>query len=93
MTRQEIIKLAEATSLNLDESEIEAFIKDLEKMIAFGKELEKVNTKEVDINKRQGSLYNVFRKDEVRPSMAKEELLANAPKQKDGCFFVPQIVE
>lgn len=93
MTRQEIITLAQTASLSLEESEIEAFTSDLEKMIDFGKQLEDLNTEEVEISKRDGTLYNVFRKDEIKPSMAKEELLANAPKQKDGCFFVPQIVE
>lgn len=93
MTRQEIIKLAQTSSLSLEEGEIEAFTSDLEKMISFGKQLEDLDTNEVDINKRDSALYNVFRKDEVKPSMAKEELLANAPEQKDGCFFVPQIVE
>ena len=93
MTRQEIIKLAQTSSLSLEEGEIEAFTSDLEKMISFGKQLEDLDTNEVDINKRDSALYNVFRKDQVKPSMAKEELLANAPEQKDGCFFVPQIVE
>lgn len=93
MTRQEIIRLAQTSSLSLEECEIEAFTSDLEKMISFGKQLEDLDTNEVDINKRDSALYNVFRKDEVKPSMAKEELLANAPEQKDGCFFVPQIVE
>ena len=37
--------------------------------------------------------YNVFRADEVRPSAARELLLANAPSQEQGCFFVPKIVE
>ena len=93
MTRQEIITLAQTASLSLEESEIEAFTSDLEKMIDFGKQLEDLNTEEVEISKRDGTLYNVFRKDEIKPSMAKEELLANAPKQKNGFFFVPQIVE
>lgn len=93
MTREEIIKLAQIVSLSLKESEIQAFTSDLEKMIDYGKQLEDLNTENIDINKRDTALYNVFRKDEIKPSMAKEELLANAPKQKSGCFFVPQIVE
>ena len=31
--------------------------------------------------------------DEVLPSMDREELLRNAPNQKDGCFQVPKTVE
>ncbi len=36
---------------------------------------------------------NCFRDDAVRPSMDREELLSNAPRQKDGCFVVPKTVE
>ena len=38
-------------------------------------------------------LQNVFRKDEVRDSLPHEEVMANAPKQRDGQFVVPRIVE
>jgi len=93
MTNQEIMKLAQTTSLTLEESEMEIFVKEMEKMIDFGKQLEDLNTAGIEINKRDDGLYNVFRKDEIKPSMAKEKLLANAPEQKNGCFFVPQIVE
>ena len=31
--------------------------------------------------------------DGVKPSMARELILQNAPKQKDGCFLVPKTVE
>ena len=38
-------------------------------------------------------LVNVFREHEVKPSMARELILQNAPKQKDDCFLVPKTVE
>ncbi len=34
-----------------------------------------------------------LREDEVRPSMEREAILANAPSQEAGCFLVPKIVE
>jgi len=36
---------------------------------------------------------NVYRPDEVRPSLSPEEALANAPEVEDGRFKVPRIVE
>ncbi len=38
-------------------------------------------------------LVNVFRPDEIRPSMPHEEALRNAPAQANGLFMVPKIVE
>lgn len=34
-----------------------------------------------------------LREDEVRPSMPRDEVLANAPKTEAGCVVVPKIVE
>lgn len=36
---------------------------------------------------------NVFRPDESRPSLPREEALANAPEREDDRFKVPRIVE
>jgi aspartyl-tRNA(Asn)/glutamyl-tRNA(Gln) amidotransferase subunit C len=37
-------------------------------------------------------LKNVFRKDEVRPCLSKEEALSNAPEEDEGQFVVPKII-
>jgi aspartyl-tRNA(Asn)/glutamyl-tRNA(Gln) amidotransferase subunit C len=38
-------------------------------------------------------LVNVTRADEVRPSLSHEDALRNAPRQANGLFVVPKIVE
>ncbi len=38
-------------------------------------------------------VQNVFREDVVTNSDTREELLANAPEQKDGMFMVPRTFE
>jgi aspartyl-tRNA(Asn)/glutamyl-tRNA(Gln) amidotransferase subunit C len=38
-------------------------------------------------------LVNVTRTDEVRPSLPHEDVLRNAPRQANGLFIVPKIVE
>ncbi len=38
-------------------------------------------------------LVNVTRADEVRPSLSHEDALRNAPRQANGLFIVPKIVE
>ena len=39
------------------------------------------------------AIVNAFREDEVRPSMSREEALANAPKRVGDEFLLPKIVE
>jgi aspartyl-tRNA(Asn)/glutamyl-tRNA(Gln) amidotransferase subunit C len=38
-------------------------------------------------------LANVFRPDEIRPSLSNEEALRNAPAKANGLFLTPKIVE
>jgi aspartyl-tRNA(Asn)/glutamyl-tRNA(Gln) amidotransferase subunit C len=38
-------------------------------------------------------MVNVTRADEIRPSLTHEEALRNAPRQANGLFIVPKIVE
>ena len=36
---------------------------------------------------------NVLRKDEVKPSVAKEEILKNAPSRESDYFKIPKVLE
>ena len=36
---------------------------------------------------------NVFREDVRKPSAPREEILANAPQQLEGCYAVPRVVD
>ena len=38
-------------------------------------------------------LSNVFREDERRDSLPRDEALANAPQKRDGFFLVPPVLE
>jgi aspartyl-tRNA(Asn)/glutamyl-tRNA(Gln) amidotransferase subunit C len=38
-------------------------------------------------------MVNITRADEIRPSLAHEDALRNAPRQANGLFIVPKIVE
>ena len=38
-------------------------------------------------------LVNVTRADEIRPALSHEDALRNAPRQSNGLFIVPKVVE
>ena len=62
-------------------------------MIGYVDQLAELDTDGVEPMSHVFPLVNVLREDEVKPSMARELILQNAPKQKDGCFLVPKTVE
>ena len=62
-------------------------------ILGYIKQLEELDVTDVEPMAHAVPLANVLRADEVRPSIPQEVALANAPKQANGLFIVPKIVE
>ena len=65
----------------------------LDDILGYIKKLEELDVTDVEPMAHAVPLYNVLRADEVRPSIPQEAALTNAPKQANGLFIVPKIVE
>ena len=72
--------------LHLTEEEKEKSRQDLQQMLDYVDMLNKLDTSDVE------PIKNVFREDVVLESTPREELLKNAPKEKDGQFLVPKTI-
>ncbi len=55
--------------------------------------LQEVDTANVPPTAQAVALNNVFRDDEITPSLDRESVLANAPQQEDGHFRVRAVLE
>jgi aspartyl-tRNA(Asn)/glutamyl-tRNA(Gln) amidotransferase subunit C len=55
-------------------------------------QLDQVDAEGIDPTYRVLDVVNVFREDAVKPSLAQEESLKNAPKVEAGYFKSPRIV-
>lgn len=89
----DIDKVAELARLSLRPEEKAKLSKDLNSILQYMKQLEALDTREVEPTSHVLNLENVFRKDEVKPSEVRDEALSHAPL-KDGKFFkVPKTVE
>jgi len=62
-------------------------------IIGFVEQLKSVDVSQVEPTAHAVPTVNVTRVDEVRPSLPHEEAMRNAPKQANGLFVVPKIVE
>ena len=62
-------------------------------ILGYMKKLKELDVAGVEPMAHAVPLANVLRADEVRPSIPQEAALANAPKQANGLFIVPKIVE
>lgn len=92
ISKEEIIHIAKLASLNLSEAEIEMYAKDMTEILDFANMINSVNTDEIKETIAANENYNVFRKDEVIPSMDRDVLLQNAPSKDDGMFRIPKVI-
>lgn len=84
--------VARLARLSLTEPEKERFRKDLAEILAYVGKLNQIDTEAIQPTSHILSVQNVFRDDEVSPSLPKDVVLANAPQKKDGLFKVPKII-
>ena len=93
ITDKLVAYVAELAHLKLDDAQKQQAADDLARMIGYVDKLSELDTDGVEPMSHAFPVTNVFREDEVRESMARELVLANAPAVKDGCFLVPKTVE
>ena len=93
ITNEEVQKVAYLARLELNNEEINNHAKQLEKILEYIKQLEKINTDDVPTTSRAIEVTNAFRKDEKKDSDQKEKLLDLAPSREDDFFKVPKIME
>jgi aspartyl-tRNA(Asn)/glutamyl-tRNA(Gln) amidotransferase subunit C len=93
LTPDEVRKVALLARLELSEDEIETQAKHLNDLLQQFEALQALDVTGVEPTSHSIPVYNVLRTDNVRPSLTREEVLANAPLARGGCFVVPRIME
>ncbi len=79
--------------LDLSEEEKEEAKKDMGRMLDYIDMLNELDTSGVEPMSHVFAVNNVFREDVVTNGDDRENILKNAPEQKDGAFKVPKTVE
>ena len=75
--------------LDLSGEEKEQAKKDMEEMLDYIDKLNELDTDGVEPMSHVSVVVNVFREDVVTGTDDRDELLKNAPEQKDGMYVVP----
>ena len=91
--KMDIEKVARLARLELSEDEKETFGNQMEQILTYMEQLNRLDTTGVEPTSHAIPIYNVFRDDEVKPSVPHEEVLAIAPDEEGGHFRVPRIIE
>lgn len=91
--RETVLHVAKLSRLELTEKEVEMYVEQLNRILGHIDQLNKANTNGVEPLAHPLGLTNVFRKDEVKPSLPREEALQNAPEKTDEAYKVPVVVD
>ena len=92
ITKEDVKKVAQLARLNLNESEINNHAKQLEKILDYIQQLEKIDTDDTPCTTRAIEVKNSFRKDENKNFTDIEDILDLAPSREDKFFKVPKII-
>jgi len=93
ITKKEVEYVARLARLSLSEAEKEKMTAQLDSILEYMDTLNKLDTKNVAATSHVLPLNNVWREDTVKPSLSREEMLANAPEQAEGFFKVKKVIE
>ncbi len=93
ITREEVRRIAELAKLQLTDAEIDGYRDQLAGILSHFRALEALDTSDVPPTQHVLDRHNVLRADEPRPSVPRDEALANAPRRRDGFFEVPAVME
>ncbi|HEY3965688.1 MAG TPA: Asp-tRNA(Asn)/Glu-tRNA(Gln) amidotransferase subunit GatC [Planctomycetaceae bacterium] len=93
LTRAEVLKVATLARLKLTDAEVDDCTAKLGNILAYVDSLSEINTDEIEPMVHAVELSNVFRTDEVAPSLPRDAALSNAPKTDGQFFLVPQILD
>ncbi len=93
LSREEVEHIAELSKVDLTEEEKTLFQEQLSAILEYAEMLQQVDTAAIPPTATVLPLRNVMRPDETRPSLPREDVLANAPQSEGGCFRVKAILE
>lgn len=93
MTRREIEKIAMLARLEFNESELDRFTDQFNKIIEFIGQLQKVDTEGVEPTSHPIDVKTPFREDEVRSCLDPGKVAALGPDVDSGFFRVPKVIE
>ncbi|HEY5621005.1 MAG TPA: Asp-tRNA(Asn)/Glu-tRNA(Gln) amidotransferase subunit GatC [Pontiella sp.] len=85
--------VAKLACIDLTEEERSLFQGQLDQVLHYVEQLNKLDVDEVEPTAHAIPVYNVFRRDEQGESLNHADIIANAPSATDGQVRVPKIID
>ena len=92
ISREEVEKVSLLGRLVLSEAELDRMTSQLGQILDYMGLLSEVDTEQVEPLAHALDVCDVFRDDRVRPSLSRDQALANSPNRDDECYLVPAVL-
>jgi len=92
ITQNEVRHVARLAKLELLDQEEKLMTEQINDILSYMDKLNELDTANVLPTTHAIQLINIFRNDEVEPSLDREEALANAPQSDGSSFIVPKVL-
>jgi len=92
LSRDDVAKLAALARIEMSEEELVSLSSQFGMILDAVARVQEVNLEGVIATSHPQPIQNVFRQDQVRPSLTPEQALSGAPAQEEQRFRVPQIL-
>ena len=92
LTAEDVANLARLARIELSEAELEVLAPQLDVILESVARVSDVAAQDIPPTSHALPLTNVFREDELRPSLSREQVLAGAPAAEQKRFRVPKIL-
>jgi aspartyl-tRNA(Asn)/glutamyl-tRNA(Gln) amidotransferase subunit C len=93
ITREDVAHLARLSRLALTDEELDRMASQLDVILGAVARVGEVAADDIPPTSHSVPLTNVFRPDEVRPSLPRDAALSGAPAAEQGRFRVPRILD
>lgn len=92
ISKDDVLHVAKLARLTLSDDEVDLFTDQLDQILGHAGKIRELDTSGIEPTSHALPVKNVFREDEIKPSLSKDDVLANAPEKESGYFKVPKIV-
>ena len=89
----DIAHVARLARLELPDTDLDLYRSQLGVILEHAARVQAVDTDGVEASAHPLDMTNTFRPDEVRASLDRDEVLAQAPEARDGYFVVPPALD
>lgn len=92
VTRKDVEYIASLAKLKFEDTELDNYTHQLNDFLAYVEKLNELDTENIEPLSHPVENNNVFREDELKPSISTEEALKNSPNKTEEFFRVPKVI-